>query len=574
MQFGDYYGSLAQEYYDNVPTAEEATLVPVAAGASVQGIDATLARAGRLVGKATDELGVGVAVQVQACRAGEYQDDECRWTSATQLGNWAMTLPSGQYRVRFSASGFTPEWYADAANEADGQLITVTPASEQRLNAELAATVVAEGGTLTLTVTGDPGTGVAPLAGAGVELTPFGTGDVEYRARTGADGVARFTSVAPGAYYAWVENSPDWVGRFVGGDGSLAQAAAIQVVTGQPTDDSVTLARAASIAGAVMSDSQPVDYVSVRAYTLAGDSVGSGYTDYHGEYRIPGLVGGQYRLFVDASRAPGNLASRWVGGGTDPRSAQVFTIVDGEQLPDIDVDLVGSARVAGTVMAAPDGELLRGILVELYAVDQDGGQIIDYDYTDKEGGFSFGHLSAGAFKVRAGGVPMSCDPGIVGCTAPMPTALAPAWVPTWFSAADTFAGATQVVLAAGQRRLDIDVALPAATAGTQVTIVGPSVVTSGTNVALSGSTTGRPADAVVVVQSKSGDSWNDLATATLAGAGWAASLVAPAPGSVIYRAVMRQGAAELAVSGREDGHGRGSPHRPWPPGNSHPQRAR
>ena len=69
--------------------------------------------------------------------------------------------------------------------------------------------------------------------------------------------------------------------------------------------------------------------------------------------------------------------------------------------------------------------------------------------------------------------------------------------------------------------------------------------------ALSGSTTGRPADAVVVVQSKSGDSWNDLATATLAGAGWAASLVAPAPGSVIYRAVMRQGAAELAVSGEK-----------------------
>ena len=552
VQFGDWYGTLAQEWYDDAPVEAEADLVPVLSGAAVEGIDAVLAERGRLMGKMTDEFGDGIWGQVVACSTGSEGGDDCQWTSSTARGNWAMALPAGKYRVQFTADGFASEWYPSAAAEADAQLITVTASSEQRLDAELVAQVRPDGGAVTVTITGDAGSGVAPLADTLVELVPVGSDEPEISRWTGPDGIAGFGSVAPGSYIMSVWNQPDWVHRYLGGDGTLAQATRIDVVAGGAIDaGTLQLERSTSIAGTITSGSQPVDYVAVRAYGLDGDVVASGYTTYRGEYLIPGLVAGQYRLFVDASRAPGNLASRWVGGGSDPSSAQVIDLAPGEQLTGTDVELVGASRIAGTVTAAGGGELLRRILVELYSVDAAGGELVDTDFTDAEGGFSFGHLTSGEYRVRAGGLELSCDPGILGCATPQPSAEAPVWQPVWFAQADTYASASPVPLGAGQRLLDVDVALPAAETGVRVSIGGPSLVTAGTTVVLSGTTTSRPADGVVAVQSKVGDAWSDIATAVVGGQSWSASVVAPGSGTVTYRAVMRQGATELAVSGEK-----------------------
>ena len=209
-----------------------------------------------------------------------------------------------------------------------------------------------------------------------------------------------------------MSNEPEWLHRYLGGDGSLAQATRIDVVAGRAVDaGTLQLARAASISGIITSGGQPVDYVAVRAYDLAGERVASGYTNYRGEYRIPGLAAGQYRIFVDASDAPGNLASRWVGGGSDPSSAQVIDLGAGQALTGTDVVLGGASRIAGTVTAASGGALLRSILVELYSVDAEGGELVGTDFTDAEGGFSFGHLTGGEYKLRAGGLELSVRPG-------------------------------------------------------------------------------------------------------------------------------------------------------------------
>jgi hypothetical protein len=314
------FASYGGTYYGGA-TLDAASVLSVAPGATISGIDAALGAAGFIAGQIANDVGPSQGRVVEfydssgrLVATAVARDGGATWVGTTPGTYTSPPLAPGTYRVRFSDALFggservkpQPEFFRSAASLGRAQAVTVVAGQmtlgvdatlfrmSQVANPSIAGVVTAE----------EDG---APLGDVVVEALDKG-GAVVARATSGADGRyllrgittrvrIRFTPSATGSAAAYIpehyNNRPGASGAEQVGPGASGVDAAL--TRGAQFAGAVTsgdlLAQKSSVAAAGLPN------VAVTVYDAAGSAVATALTDAQGSYvTAPGLPPGSYRL--------------------------------------------------------------------------------------------------------------------------------------------------------------------------------------------------------------------------------------------------------------------------------------
>jgi len=192
----------APEWYDNAPSFDTAQVINVGPGASVRGINATLALGASISGVLT-VAGSG-APAVDACVRVFDQNQQLASDvipNAASDGSYSIgPLAAGSYRLEFNGLGcsekYFPQWYAGKSDFATADVVNVTVGQAVvGINAALRST--SGTGSISGTVTDDLGNPVQPIcADAVIAENQATVGSV----LTGADGSYTISGLATGTY--------------------------------------------------------------------------------------------------------------------------------------------------------------------------------------------------------------------------------------------------------------------------------------------------------------------------------------------------------------------------------------
>jgi len=388
LHFTDWGYVYLPEYYDNATGLLDATDIAVGP-TPVSGINAALARGGRISGYVTDADSYAPVEHAQIS-AYRYDPTTTSWqvqSSSAQTGaDGSFTLgglPFGTYRFFVSASGFAPEYWQDATSVDDGtSREIVDDMLLTGLDFEITRT-----GSVSGTVT-DLGT--TPLQNVQVQLfqlrangdgTPYWSGTA-ISTNTGVDGTYTLANVPPGMYrvrfydqnamapYYQLEYYAEKTNAWVADDVAVGAG---QAVTGI----NAHMSAGASISGTVRdTGSSPLQSVAVRAfvYNPADDDwegVGTtAYTDSSGDYTIVDLPDDTYRLGFSKS----GYVSEYYNDASNVFEASDVAIVGGVSVSGRDVTLAAGSpppggTLNGTVIADTGGSGIAGVRVIAWRSD-------------------------------------------------------------------------------------------------------------------------------------------------------------------------------------------------------------
>jgi 5-hydroxyisourate hydrolase-like protein (transthyretin family) len=410
-------------------------------------VDAVLALAsGHITGRVTDSAGLPVNADVTVQRLVEGSWQQAGSASASEGGNGVYDvqgLVAGDYRVQFSspshARTYSTEWWDDVTRPADATTIAVAEGQTvSGIDAELADWVPDIGGRVTNAGgSGIPGVLVEALR----QPAPgedWGSADMVY---TDADGDYGL-NVPEGTYrLRFVPSTFDYAREFYHDAPDLDRAQDVVLGAVPVTGVDEVLQRHGRIGGRVEAQGgAPLRGIEVVVHRfLEGEwqEVSSDTTDADGHYSVPRLAPDDYRVHIGGGSGH---AGEWHANAESLSSADDVTVGPGAAV-DVDATLSPGGVVSGTVTgaAAPvadlDVELLRqvGPDLEPYRTTE----------TDPSGGYRFGRLPAGVYKVRA--VDRADR----------------TWASAWFGGAATPGAASAIPVVAGAT-VDADLSLVAA----------------------------------------------------------------------------------------------------------------
>ncbi len=413
-------------------------------------------------------------------------------------------LVPGKYFVAALADGYRPQYYQHADDLAAAVAVEVMAGgTAEKVDFALVPEIPGTGsiaGTVRVRADGHP------LADATVYAfcvdDPFSYG----KAATDADGTYAILGLRSGRYVVevWAEG---YLPQRAGNAEQAGELALIEVVEPEQTVGvDFALVMAGSISGTVRDAAgQPLGGVVIQAImefdpdspaqpagseerewndgTVKPDAAGWaawGVSEPDGRYRVAGLLAGTYRVMAQVSTS-WYCVTAWYDGAADWEHAAPVQVGDEHETEGIDFVLdvpVASSAIAGRVTDT-SGRPLAGamVTVQSYATiasensggegagqDEEGGAPGDaslgsvsgsevrrgvdaqlvwaYGWTDADGYYAVEGLPAGTYLVSA----MADDK----------------WegVHRWYRDALSPLEATPVVLAAGERRADVDIALP------------------------------------------------------------------------------------------------------------------
>lgn len=297
------------EYYNDKPSLGSADLVTVSGVGATSGINAVLARGGRLAGRVTAaDTGLGLK-QITVYVLGAQGQ---RSASVNVDASGVYTTPglaTGSYRLFFDPYGdsadYMAEYYNDQPDLGSATSVAVTaPDIVTGLDA-----VLARGGKITGTVTaGDSG---LPLTGVYVYVyTATTRSRYDYLASDTTDGNGDYTigGLATGAYYLLFDpeygGSENYQPEYYADQASLATATGVNVAAPSTTGSvNAALIRGGSITGRVTVEGSgaPYEDVLVRAYLTPADWLAYDFSDADGQYILAGLPTGTYQVeFYDS----------------------------------------------------------------------------------------------------------------------------------------------------------------------------------------------------------------------------------------------------------------------------------
>ncbi len=344
-------------------------------------------------------------------------------------------IPGGEYAVAFSGGcgnkeSYAPQYYND---QVVASAIELVPAVAGQTTSGIGANMQ-PGGTITGTVTSYGGArlsgicvdpisaqqvgGLGPAFGLLLEAPFAGVGSTR-------EGSYRLTNLAPGSYLVSFSSGCAVPEVTVGVAGSAQASAGGHVYAPQwfspqggndPTWLSVgggtvtsgvgaRLRTAGSITGVVRTATgQGVRGICPYAFSRTGPlplpitellSITPPRTDAAGLYRITGLAAGRYTvLFEPCDTQP--YALSWYADAGSSASARAVVVKYGATTAGIDQVVTGGGAVAGTVTVAGSGKPAADVCVE--AVDS-GDAFAGLTTTTGNGGYRFGHLAAGTYRL-------------------------------------------------------------------------------------------------------------------------------------------------------------------------------
>ncbi|GGU21611.1 carboxypeptidase regulatory-like domain-containing protein [Nocardioides albus] len=374
------------EYYDDAATRDEATDVVVGSG-TVSDIDAALDMGETISGTVTNEAGDpidGIRVILYE-PAGDWSALSDVSTDSSGRFTFRGLVAGGTYRVAFSGTGWTKEFYADAASIEDAT--DVIAGESGPVDAVLASSKGA--GSITGTVTDDGG---QPVAGVSVEVYNADTWEWIGSVHTAADGTYSFPDLSSGRYevdfyleddYLYAEDTY----RFVD-------------VSDGPTVVDLQASTGGLIAGTVTgADGEPIGDGYVEVYDAGTqDFVRSGSISYDGSYQVGGVPAGSYRLQFTSQEGH---RSEWFSDKSSFEEADSVTVAVRETST-ADAELSDGARVEGQVTYADGSPVAWGEVQVQQFYDYDFGgswETVTYEFTDDDGRYQTRALDAGTYRV-------------------------------------------------------------------------------------------------------------------------------------------------------------------------------
>jgi len=442
VQFWPYNaGNYMEEWYNNRGSFNDADAVLVIAGETNTGIDAQLADSGAVSGRVTDSTGtVGIAsVSVQICDLNGY------WYNGTGTDNdgyyTIRGLPAGDYKVEFRTQWgpgyYVGEWYNDKNSFESADTISVTLGQTTTgIDAQLA-----DSGAISGRVTDSTGTvGIASVDVQACDLNGYWY----YGVNTDSSGYYTLYGLPAGNYK--IQFTTNWaVGNYVGewynDKNAFESADTVSVTVGVTTTDiDAQLADGGAISGRVTDGSNNgIENVNVNIYDLnnSDNCVNSTATDSSGNYTVPGLAPGDYKVQFWPGNA-GNYLEEWYNNQGSFNDADVVTVSAGSTTTGIDAQLATGGTIHGKVM---DSSLLgiQNVQVSIYDLNFNW---IKSTWTDGLGDYTFQGLDTENYKIYF-------DTWNTGNS----------YLREWYNNADEFDNATEVAVTAGQATNNVNAVL-------------------------------------------------------------------------------------------------------------------
>jgi RHS repeat-associated protein len=391
---GNYHVSFAAPYesslsyltqYYNGKTYSEADPVPVTVGATTPNIDAAMQPGGIISGTVTAAPTKAALAHVYVCASGP----EYRCATTGPSGEYDITsLPSGSYTVVFYGPGeYAQQYYQDKVSGSEADPVSVTAGSTSAgIDAELQP-----GGTISGKITSADTS--APLEDVWVCRYPVHEEYFSTCTYSNAQGEYSFTGLAATEYkIEFSSYNSNYLTQYYDGKASLSEASTVAVAAGETKSGiDAAMQTGGQIAGTVTNASSklPASGATVTAYTTAFAYVGSTTTNAKGEYTLPRLPTGTYKVAFSATNQ--NLVSEYYNQKPYSNEATNVEVTAGATAVGIDAAMQLGGEVRGKVVDATTKAPLANVNVNL------AGNTTAFGYTNAAGEYDVKALSPGSY---------------------------------------------------------------------------------------------------------------------------------------------------------------------------------
>ena len=390
ISFSGYNSGALDQWHANATSRESATVLPVASGQDVTGINATLVKGASISGKVTVPVGVTLSgVSVSASGEGSPYGT---YASVNADGTYKVKgLPAGSYKVKFSNynSGALDEWYNNVQTEAAATPVVLACCQDKTAVDATLAKGATIGGKVTLPA------GVNAFA-VSVGLFKAADGESVSSVQLNSDGTYALRGVPAGSYklrFAGYSNA-GVLARWYTNATSLATATPVTVTDGQTlTAINAALVKGGAISGQITAPAgtrlTASEIVATKTGTIDDSSV-HGWVNTDGTYSIVGLETGTYKLrFLGGQSGAEDL---WYGG-TTAATANSVAVTAGQTVAGANMTVVKGATISGNVSGA------SGQPGYLLSVLDSAGKLVKNSYSDEAGNYSVVGLAAGSYRV-------------------------------------------------------------------------------------------------------------------------------------------------------------------------------
>ncbi len=385
-----------RQYYDGKTKASEADAVAVTAGATTEDINAALTEGGDIKGTITSVNGKAPLGHAGACAyLPEGEAYRCGYTNAE--GEYTIAgLPSGKYVVYFfpTEGEYSVVYYNGVASQSEATLVAVsTGTTTSGIDGQLRAS-----GRITGTVT-SAATGT-PLDD--IEVCSLSTeGALQDCAYSEEDGDYTLYGVSPGNHKVEFEsNSQSYDAQYYNGKASLSEANTVEVGEGATTEGiNAAMASPGEITGRVTNEdgTSGVSGIQVCAYgTESPFTDRCANTASNGEYQLPDLANGGYKVQFDAPRGV-NYIEQYYPGKNSYEEGETVTTSAGTVTGNINAAMHVGGEITGTVTASKSGDDIAGVEVCPYPAN--GYVAVECATTEASGQYTIEKLPTSEFRV-------------------------------------------------------------------------------------------------------------------------------------------------------------------------------
>ncbi len=402
-------GSFASVSYDNQVSEFAATVLPVAAGEKVTGIDASMPRGGIITGRVTDSAGHplgGICVEVnQVADLSEFTSTGLFLVAevdgpggSNRAGQYRISdLLPGAYTVSFSTgcgskpSAVAPQWYSPQGG-GHPAAISVGTGTVRGIDARLAPA-----GTITGVVTTPAGKAARDVCATAVGLSgqapdlDFIDGD-SLPGASNKHGSYQLPDLAPGKYDVEFTSceaqnyAPAWYKQA----GSQASAQAVTVRGGHTRSGiDEKMSAGSTVSGTITKTGGGTlgPRVCVLALDSSGNLVGVGLSGKTGQYAVPHLAPATYSLVATPCEGRSVLAAV-----TRPHVTVRSAPVKG-----VNVTLPVQGIIAGTVRGGSPAVPVGGLCV--VATPETGDGASNLGFTGANGNYKVLALAPGKYRI-------------------------------------------------------------------------------------------------------------------------------------------------------------------------------
>jgi len=341
-------GNYVAEIYNDRTFIGNADLVTVTAGQTTTGIDEQLAIGGIVSGRVTDSSGNGIAnVNVNV----DLPDNDIEPEYLTGADGYytIQGITPGNFQVQFDcepAGYYVTEWYNDKHFREDAQYLYVTAGQTLAdIDAQLALGSIIAGRVIDGSSSGIQGAEIRILNSDNVVVD---------KAWTEADGTySTSENKTPSGNYKiyCVPPGPEaYIREYYNNKTTFETADTVTLIAGQTSSGiDFQLDTGGVISGRVTNSSaNGIANVNVEVYDTDDKWITSRATDANGDYRVPCLQTGNYKVRFETNSA-GNYFEEWYNDKTEFGTADIIAVTYGQTVSNIDAVLAASSVISGRV---------------------------------------------------------------------------------------------------------------------------------------------------------------------------------------------------------------------------------